>query len=323
MVVSFVIPAYNEARFIAGTIDAIHETMDRRHRYEIIVVDHGSNDGTREIATRHGARVHRCHEGTVGTLRNTGVRHATGEVLVFIDADVRLCADWGDQFDSVLDLLAREPRTLTGSTYGISVDPGWIERFWFRPELVEMTHINSGHLITTRAFFDELGGFDESLETGEDYDLSARARAVGGGVVLNPALRVHHEGFPRTLRAFIRREMWHAAGDFQSARSVLRSLVAIATIFFVLAHLTVLAGLFGNTLGIAVGGMTLAMCVCTASAIRKLAAGKFLAVPTTSMMFYFYYWGRALGMLRALWPNRALKWSRTPGVVGTHGTTQL
>lgn len=155
-------------------------------------------------------------------------------------------------------------------------------------------------MIVTRRFFDELGGFDELLETGEDYDFCARARLAGGSIVLDPQLVVTHEGYPRTLAAFIRREAWHGAGDFTSLPAVLRSKVALATILFVALHLLALISLPAGVapLGLAAGAGIAGLCM--ASSIGKYGLQSVQSFVVTSALFYLYYAGRALALVRAL-----------------------
>ena len=87
--VSVVIPAYNEEAAIGRTLDEVRGVLDgpgRRH--EIIVVDDGSSDGTGTEAAARGVRVvtHRRNRG-YGAALKSGVLAATGEVVVFYDAD--------------------------------------------------------------------------------------------------------------------------------------------------------------------------------------------------------------------------------------------
>ena len=82
--VSIVIPAYNEEEVIGGILDELQEG----DYYEIIVVDDGSKDNTIAIAEEHGAKVVR-HPYNIGNgaAVKSGIRAATGDVIVLMDAD--------------------------------------------------------------------------------------------------------------------------------------------------------------------------------------------------------------------------------------------
>lgn len=87
--VSVIIPAYNEEAAIGEDIDAVRQAMERTaYEYEILVVNDGSSDRTAELAEEHGARVFSHFENRgVGRARTTGLRQATGDVVVMLDGD--------------------------------------------------------------------------------------------------------------------------------------------------------------------------------------------------------------------------------------------
>ena len=86
MKLSFVIPAWNEEVLIGATIKSIQESANP-FSYEIIVADDASVDMTAEIAQKMGATVISCNNRQIGSTRNDGAAVATGDILIFVDAD--------------------------------------------------------------------------------------------------------------------------------------------------------------------------------------------------------------------------------------------
>lgn len=91
--VSVIIPVHNGASTLHRCLEALQQSTYRR--WEAIVVDDRSDDGSAEIATAHGFRVLHGETGIRGPAmaRNLGARQAGGEILVFLDADVAVRAD--------------------------------------------------------------------------------------------------------------------------------------------------------------------------------------------------------------------------------------
>jgi len=87
--VSVVVPAKDEADSLPRTLDSVAaQTTDRD--VETVVVDGDSDDATAAVAREHGARVVHQHRGGIGRGRDLGARDASGEWLVFVDADTVL-----------------------------------------------------------------------------------------------------------------------------------------------------------------------------------------------------------------------------------------
>lgn len=83
--ISIIIPAYNEAQSIGGIINKLRSLHPK---YEIVVIDDGSKDDTAEVAGHAGAVVYR-HPYNIGNgaAIKSGIRVASGDILVFMDAD--------------------------------------------------------------------------------------------------------------------------------------------------------------------------------------------------------------------------------------------
>jgi glycosyltransferase involved in cell wall biosynthesis len=259
-------------------------------------VDNGSTDGTARVAAQLGARVIRRPGGNIGAVRNTGVATARGDILVFLDADVLITPEWAARLPAAVDSLQQDHRVLTGSWCRVPADGSWLERWWFEPQTGD-SHLGTGHMIMTRGFFDELRGFDEELATGEDYDLSRRAVASGGQIVIDHELRAEHLGWPRTLGAFIRREAWHGVGDFSSISAFIRSKVALATAMFALFHLLIIGGVLTYNPWLAGTAAAAVVGLCLASSAVKFRGQPLRTVLLNAAVYWVYYLGRTLSLI--------------------------
>lgn len=304
---AIIIPAHNEQKYLKNLLDSIRLYGPRNS--QVIVVDNGSTDDTACIATAFGAKLVKTPERLCPSqARNLGVANVDQhrEVLIFLDADVELTSEWQAEWNRTASLLAENRLQVTGGTYDVSKLPCWLERNWFAPmRSRKWSHINGGNLLTTKTLFHSIGGFDTSLETGEDVDFCARSHQTGAGVVINDGFRVRHEGYPKTLKGFIKRERWHGAGDFVSMKHVFRSQVAIATVLYATLHLALLATLVDCLITRKMLFMPL-LCVsaitalCLVSALRMLPRARYGVIAQATCVMYFYYLGRSLSLIDAL-----------------------
>jgi glycosyltransferase involved in cell wall biosynthesis len=298
--VTFIIPARNEVALVGEAVANIRQFAPPGVAWELLIVDNGSTDGTFEAAAAFADVRALRSTGTVGAARNTAVAAARGTTLVFLDADVRLTQRWQREIGRVLADLQTSPRLITGSTVTIPPSPGLIERHWFYPATLQRRqYINSGHLIVTRAFFDEVLGFDPALRTGEDFDFCRRARLAGGTVRDDRALEAVHLGFPQTLGAFARRELWHGQGDGGSLRNILRSRVACLSVL--VAALTIGGPLLSiatrSALPAAVG-LGGAILISLVFGVRRTGRPNIASWLVNTGLYYVYFLCRAVALLR-------------------------
>src|SRR5436190_5494105 len=125
MKLSVIIPAYNEETYLAATLEAAREALAAIDEFELIVVDNDSTDGTRAIAGSFKANIVSEHEHNISAVRNAGARHASGEVLVFIDADTHVPPSL---FEKITRVMADE------SCFGgsVAVKYGEAKRKWIK-----------------------------------------------------------------------------------------------------------------------------------------------------------------------------------------------
>ncbi len=299
MNVSFIIPARNEAAFIPEAVANIRQFAPAGVSWELLIVDNASTDRTFAVAESF-PEVRALHaNGTVGNARNEGVASAKGDVLVFLDADVRLTSAWQREIGRVLEELRSSPKLITGSTVTIPQNPSLIERYWFYPATLQRRqYINSGHLIMTRGFFAELRGFDAKLRTGEDFDLCRRGRAAGGTVRDDRALEAIHLGFPKTLSSFARRELWHGQGDGGGLAKIVQSKVALLAL--TIAALSVggpLLSLLVQSPLPATLGLGISASICLLCGIRRSRALNIAAWLVNSSLYCVYFLARAAALV--------------------------
>lgn len=313
--ISFVIPAFNEEKFLPRTIQSIQNHVGDRYSYEIIIVDHGSTDCTVESARALGAVVYeRTEAKTISDLRNFGVSRAQAPILVFLDADTSLTSDWIRHFPDTYSAIQREPFVITGSKREIPESASWVSRFWFKTDKtnVQPTHLGGGHIITTKQLFDKIGGFSSSMETGEDYEFCIRAKRSGALLTAQPALRALHYGVPGNLQQFFMREVWHGRGDWLSLDSFLSSKVAVLSVIFMLLHVVLVSSLilFATHTLIWVAALLGILSLCVMSAFYQYRKQTIRVVLANSVIYYAYYWARVISFISVLIRRTAKKHTR-------------
>jgi rSAM/selenodomain-associated transferase 2 len=199
--ISVVIPTWNEARDLPRTLAALRQN---RAPCDLIVVDGGSTDGTRDLATKLGARVLESDLPQRAAQMNLGARHATGQTVLFLHADTLLPVGG----------LARIQQTLQSQTVG---GGGFARRFDSPSFFLRLTcllaefrnrtigwFLGDQAIFVRRELFSQLGGF-RAMDQFEDLDFSRRLASVSKLVTLRPpvissARRFQKKGpFARTV----------------------------------------------------------------------------------------------------------------------------
>ena len=176
---SVVIPAHDEAAGLAATLEGLHTGLAALGvSYEIIVVDNASTDATAQVAAAGNARV--VHEPwrQISRARNTGVNHAVGEWLLFVDADT-----WPSRvlLESALRYLD-EGACGGGALVAMDALPNRVYRWgvvvWNR--LARWLTLAAGCFVFVRRdAFEAIGGFDTRYYAGDEVILSRRLRRWG------------------------------------------------------------------------------------------------------------------------------------------------
>ncbi len=218
--ISFIIPAHDEAQLIAATLASIHDAARACSApYEIVVVDDDSSDETAAIAERNGACVVPVQYRHIAATRNAGAQASVGETLVFVDADTTIDADL---LEAALAEL-RDGAIGGGAAVRLRGNANWRERLLVNllVRVFRLTRIAPGCFVfCTRAAFDACGGFDESWFAGEDVAISRALAQQGRFVILHEPVWTSD----RKLRTFSLRDHLRLAWTFLlHGRRILRS----------------------------------------------------------------------------------------------------
>ncbi|GAA2982264.1 glycosyltransferase involved in cell wall biosynthesis [Microbacterium terrae] len=210
-VVSVIIPAFNASATIARQLEALSRQKVAAV-WEVIVCDNGSTDDTARVARAWENRLPlRVIDASArrgpAAARNAGAAAARSPLLVFCDADDAVAEEW---LAELLPVLARNHVVVTSarvaSTFSTRARPLYdIVTTLRMPFLPELPFGSSSRLAVSAEAFHAVGGFDESLRTGEDVDLSWRLQLTGYPLSeCTRALIDHHQrnGFAATVRQF-------------------------------------------------------------------------------------------------------------------------
>ena len=149
--------------------------------HEVIVADAGSRDGTVGLARAAGARV--VPGGHPGVGRNVGAAQATGDWLLFLDADVYLPAD---ALATAFSEMEREGFNSASCWFVPDTDDSFLRlNHWFSSHYFRLTsrlgwpHSIGAFLLLPRSAHEEIGGFDLTIKVAEDQDYVRRLARIG------------------------------------------------------------------------------------------------------------------------------------------------
>lgn len=217
--VSAIIPTYNRRDLVLRAIDSV--LAQTRAVAQIIVVDDGSTDGTREaLAQRYGDRIQYVWQANAGVsaARNHGLSLARGRYLALLDSDDEWLPEKTQRQVEWLDARPEFGMVLC-DVLRVNADGSPIDRFRRREQLPEDGQVLRWVLrnpalapvsaMLRRTVYEQVGGFDASLRTAEDLDFHLRiAQRFPIGVVDEPLARAirGHDGLsslPQTYDDYV------------------------------------------------------------------------------------------------------------------------
>jgi glycosyltransferase involved in cell wall biosynthesis len=166
---SVVIPAYNEEKLLPATLQAL-EAATGDLNFETIVVDNESTDKTAQIAESFDVKIGSESEHNIAKVRNTVAKHASGEFIIFLDADTRVSPEL---LQKIADAM-KDEKCFGGA---VSVEYDESKRKWMKYYLLgwrfwEKTfNMKQGAAqFYRRTVFEKIGGYDTSIYVGEDLE---------------------------------------------------------------------------------------------------------------------------------------------------------
>lgn len=317
--ISVIIPCYQEEHFIFACLASVRSfEVPAGHELEVLVVDGGSRDRTRELVSEVVAVDRRVRlldnpRRTQSAGLNIGIAASHGEYILRLDAHSTYPADYVTQCldtskrigaDNVGGLAVTNPsgsgyqaeltRALTTHRFGVGAS--------FRTGVREGRADTVPYGFFRRDVFDRFGLFDERLARAQDYEFNRRIVNRGGTVWLNPSILVHYFQQP-TLRRFLSKQffldapynayMWYLAPYTFTPRHAITAVFALGVLLgiplafvspIIAVVVTVVFGAYG----------VLALLASAQQAVRYRQSGHFVVLP---FCFLAYHLTHGLGVL--------------------------
>jgi len=224
-VFSLLLPVKNERAVIERVLNALLDLNYLSDRFEIIVVEDSSTDGTQEVCRRFASKhdrikfYHRDFSNGKASALNFGLANSRGDVLGIFDADN--VPERDTLLIAAAHLRDKSVSALQGRIHSINADQNmltqfityedsvWCEAFLRGKESLGLfVHLRGSCQFIRRSVLEELGGFDESMIS-EDIEISAHMVEKGHRIKYTSDIRTWQES-PSTLKAFLKqRTRWH------------------------------------------------------------------------------------------------------------------
>lgn len=203
LVVSVIVSTKNAARSLQSALISLKKQTYKN--IEIIVVDNHSSDQTISLAKKYTDKVY-TYGPERSAQRNFGAKKSHGEYLFFLDADMELssrviekCVDMNNKLD-IAGLYI--PEIIKGNGYWSSVRN--FERQFYNGTVIDAVRF------VPKVIFEKIGGFDESLYAGEDWDFDRRVRKIGRTMIINAPL--YHDESNFSFANYLQKKSYYSSG---------------------------------------------------------------------------------------------------------------
>ena len=201
--VSVIVATKNAEKFIKNSLESVKKQTYRT--IEIIVVDNYSTDHTIMIAKKYTDDVYK-YGLERSSQRNFGVKKSNGKYLLFLDADMQLSPKVIER------CVAMNNKSNIGGIYIPEIIKG--KNYWSKVRNFERQFYNGTVIDAVRFLpkevFKNIGGFDENLYAGEDWDLDRRVRKIGKTATVNVPL--YHDENDFSLKKYLQKKSYYSLG---------------------------------------------------------------------------------------------------------------
>lgn len=225
MTVSVIIPTLNEEKHIADILGDLSSQTEKV--YEVIVIDGGSKDNTQAIVKKIRHVTFLSVQKPVGNQRKIGGQKATGDLLIFLDADTRVDTNFVKGVKAYFTNHAVDiacPKYLpVPKTFGLSIFYTIFNTLFFLLQFVKPSGAGSC-IVVTKKVFDVTGGFDKSFVF-DDIEFIRRAskhrrfRILPISVFVSPR-RIQKLGFVKSFMMYLTLSFYFATNQYVRSNSV-------------------------------------------------------------------------------------------------------
>ncbi|MEA2053781.1 MAG: glycosyltransferase family 2 protein, partial [Candidatus Thermoplasmatota archaeon] len=213
MLISVVVAVRNEKQYIKQCIESLF-SQDYAEKYEVIVIDGMSDDGTYELLEglqkKYGFKLLCNEKKNAAAGRNMGIKEAKGEAIAFIDGDATASEDWLSSISKAFEKsnvagvggpdLLPEDGNYKAKAIGLVMTSPLARGGRLNPSTQHVMddksryvdHIPTCNLCLNKEVFDKVGMFDESFVKGQDLELNYRIRKAGYKLFYSPEIKVVH-----------------------------------------------------------------------------------------------------------------------------------
>ena len=224
---SVIVPVRNGRHHLELLLAALERQTLPRERFEVLIGDDGSTDGTDDFETEDGwVRVLKGPPRSSYAARNRAAGAARAPILAFCDADCQPEPDWLEA--GIATVENAEPETLAAGRVRFLVPDR--PTVWTLVDMdttkdhrreVEIGNAETANLFVRREFFERLDGFDDSIPEHGDFDFALRAVAADARLSYAPEAVVWHptrDSAKPFLRMFWSMHRWYAAREVRDGR---------------------------------------------------------------------------------------------------------